>query len=128
MTEAVAWAIDPLQRPGPAGHNNPAIFPAGGDDTAMPGGWGAIVSTIDAQRQRLILWLPVFIGVGIGLYFVSPVEPPAVLPAFLAAFVVTGLAAACRYPAFRPIILLPLRSLSDWPRRSGAASMSRRRS
>ena len=30
---------------------------------------------LDAEQERWILWVPVFVGVGIGLYFALPVEP-----------------------------------------------------
>ena len=42
----------------------------------MPGRWGTIASILDAERHRFILWLPVLVGTGIGVYFALPVEPP----------------------------------------------------
>lgn len=35
----------------------------------------AAAAAIEAQRPHFVLWLPVFFGTGIGLYFVLPVEP-----------------------------------------------------
>ncbi len=45
-------------------------------------------AALAAEHDRWILWLPVLIGAGIGLYFSLPVEPPPWLgPAVLAALV-----------------------------------------
>jgi competence protein ComEC len=74
----------------------------------MPGHWGIIASILDVERQRFVLWLPVFIGIGIGLYFALPVEPPAYLAAILAVFTIGGLVAAYRYPSHRAAFLLPV--------------------
>ncbi len=47
---------------------------------------GVFVSALAAQRDRWVAWLPVFLGVGIGLYFALPTEPDAAVgPAALAA-------------------------------------------
>ncbi|MEX0808091.1 MAG: ComEC/Rec2 family competence protein [Dongiaceae bacterium] len=35
-----------------------------------------LAARLDAERDRWALWLPPFIGTGIGLYFLLPVEPP----------------------------------------------------
>lgn len=40
---------------------------------------GAVFGELAAQRERLILWIPVFLGIGIGLYFSLKTEPPAFL-------------------------------------------------
>lgn len=57
-----------------------------------------------AERDRWILWLPVFLGIGIAVYFVLPREPD-----FLTGPVLLGLLAAgiyvCRH---RPVLWLPL--------------------
>jgi len=36
-----------------------------------------------AERDRHVLWLPVFIGIGIGFYFLLPIEPPLIVPLVL---------------------------------------------
>ncbi len=36
-----------------------------------------------AERERWSLWLPVFLGAGIGIYFSLPMEPPALLGALI---------------------------------------------
>ena len=44
---------------------------------------GLLRATLDREADRLFLWLPVLMGVGIGLYFALPAEPPlwlALLP------------------------------------------------
>ncbi|MDH3703347.1 MAG: ComEC family competence protein [Alphaproteobacteria bacterium] len=74
----------------------------------MPGSWGTIASILDAERHRCILWLPVLVGIGIGIYFALPVEPPASLASILAIFAIGGLIAAYCWPALRPLILLPV--------------------
>ncbi|MEN8874035.1 MAG: hypothetical protein ABF285_08195 [Pacificibacter sp.] len=47
----------------------------------------------DRQRGRLFLWLPVLLGIGVSLYFATPLEPDlatfiyvATFAAFVAAF------------------------------------------
>lgn len=35
-----------------------------------------IVATVMAERERWPLWLPIFLGLGISLYFFAPAEPP----------------------------------------------------
>ncbi len=48
-----------------------------------------LAARLAAERERWVLWLPVALGAGIGLYFALPVEPPrAVGPAALAAAVI----------------------------------------
>ncbi len=39
------------------------------------------------ERDRYILWLPVFMSLGIGLYFLLPVEPPLIVPLILGAVI-----------------------------------------
>ncbi|HXZ67727.1 MAG TPA: hypothetical protein VEH07_03980, partial [Alphaproteobacteria bacterium] len=41
-----------------------------------------------AERDRHVLWLPVFMGIGIGLYFLLPSEPPAIVPIILGPIVI----------------------------------------
>jgi len=61
--------------------------------------WAALASHLAAEDDRRLLWLPVFFGGGIGIYFELPVEPP-LWPGVVAA--IAGAAAAFafrRYPA-----------------------------
>jgi hypothetical protein len=37
---------------------------------------GALANRLAAEGERRLLWLPVFFGTGIGVYFVLKVEPP----------------------------------------------------
>lgn len=64
-------------------------FPARTDGPA-----GFVVRTREAMRSRLVLWLPVVFGAGIGVYFALPVEPEFwIAPAFAAmalAFLILG--------------------------------------
>jgi len=39
--------------------------------------WGALLSEIAGQKDRVFLWLPVFFGFGIAAYFALKAEPPA---------------------------------------------------
>ncbi|MFZ1990581.1 MAG: ComEC/Rec2 family competence protein [Alphaproteobacteria bacterium] len=43
-----------------------------------------------AECDRYVLWLPVFLGIGIGLYFLLPSEPPAIVPIILGPIVVAS--------------------------------------
>jgi len=52
--------------------------------------WGAL----SAERDRWFLWLPAFLGVGIGIYFSLTVEPPLWLGLVLAATAILGVAIA----------------------------------
>jgi competence protein ComEC len=57
-------------------------------DTAVASGWrgpvlewrarlrGAVTDRLAAEGDRRLLWLPVFFGAGIGVYFILKVEPP----------------------------------------------------
>src|SRR3954451_6272752 len=38
--------------------------------------FGGIVARLAAESERRLLWLPVFFGAGIGIYFLLKVEPP----------------------------------------------------
>src|SRR5258708_38341327 len=70
-------------------------------DAVIPGGrlswewparpFGALADCFAAEGERRLLWLPVFFGAGIGVYFVLKVEPP-LWPGIAAA--VAGLALA----------------------------------
>ncbi len=37
---------------------------------------GALEAFVEAERERFVLWAPVFYGIGIGVYFALPTEPP----------------------------------------------------
>jgi len=49
-----------------------------------------------AERERWALWVPVFVGAGIGIYFWLTVEPPLWLGAFAAAAAMAAAVAAVR--------------------------------
>ncbi|MBK8175788.1 MAG: ComEC/Rec2 family competence protein [Rhodospirillales bacterium] len=57
-------------------------------------GW--IGASLLAERERWVLWLPVFVGIGIGIYFCLPSEPrpwsgaAALFLGFIALLLVTG--------------------------------------
>ena len=63
--------------------------------------------TANAEGDRWILWIPVFLGVGVASYFGLPTEPPLWLGA-AAAVVGAGLAVAARQrPAVLAFVLAP---------------------
>jgi competence protein ComEC len=76
-------------------------------DAAIPGGrlgsvsewrprfFGGLAARLAAEGERRFLWLPVFFGAGIGLYFALKVEPP-LWPAIAAAIAGIGLVLALR--------------------------------
>jgi hypothetical protein len=70
-------------------------------DAVIPGGrlgwewparpFGALADCFAAEGDRRLLWLPVFFGAGIGVYFDLTVEPP-LWPGIVAAIAGIGLA------------------------------------
>ena len=66
---------------------------------------GAVADRLAAEGERRLLWLPVFFGAGIGIYFLLRVEPP-LWPGVAAATAGAGAAWALRrYPGWREIAL-----------------------
>lgn len=64
----------------------------------------SILDVIASERPRWILWLPVGMGVGIGIYFALPFEPSyylLILPIF---FILMGL----KWPIFWPCFIISL--------------------
>ncbi len=76
-------------------------------DTTIAGGWlgpmaewrarlfGALADRLAAEGERRPLWLPVFLGAGIGIYFLLQVEPP-LWPGIAVAIAGAGAAIAVR--------------------------------
>ena len=57
-----------------------------------------LAERLAAEGERCLLWLPVFLGAGIGIHFVPKVEPP-LWPGFAAAVAGAGAAwGAHRHP------------------------------
>jgi competence protein ComEC len=50
-----------------------------------------------AERERWALWVPVLVGLGIGLYFWLPFEPPRALGPIALALAAAGMAASLRF-------------------------------
>src|SRR5215469_10256008 len=60
----------------------------------------ALSDRLAAEAERRLLWLPVFFGAGIGVYFALKVEPP-LWPGVVAAIAAAGLSFALRrHPAW----------------------------
>jgi competence protein ComEC len=54
-----------------------AVFPGGRlEAVSKPGLWRGLAERLAAEGERRFLWLPVFFGAGIGIYFSLKVEPP----------------------------------------------------
>lgn len=66
-----------------------------------------VVAAVMAERERWPLWLPVFLGLGIALYFAAPTEPPLWLGGTALAGTL-ALAWAVRKRPERLMLLLPL--------------------
>ena len=76
-------------------------------DAAIAGGWlgplsewrtrlfGGLADRLAAEGERRLLWLPVFFGAGIGVYFLLKVEPP-LWPGIAAAIAGVGSVVALR--------------------------------
>ncbi|MBI3418973.1 MAG: ComEC/Rec2 family competence protein [Proteobacteria bacterium] len=59
------------------------------------------------ERERWLLWLPVFMGLGVALYFTGHVEPP-LWPAPALSIVLLAAAIFLRHTAFLPVLLVLL--------------------
>lgn len=63
------------------------FFPEAAAEEDSPRGKAAALNwlawTLTAERERWVLWLPVAVGTGVGVYFGLPVEPPVWLGAGL---------------------------------------------
>ncbi|MGH7095545.1 MAG: hypothetical protein ACREFB_18675, partial [Stellaceae bacterium] len=59
--------------------------------------WSALVETVAAEGERRILWLPVWFGTGIALYFALTIEPPLWLGAALTLAAATAALALRRH-------------------------------
>ncbi len=71
-------------------------------------GWGEgrVAQALAAQRGRLFLFVPVFLGIGIGVYFLLPVEPGRVEWAVLMAAMACAALVAFALPVnLRPLTL-----------------------
>jgi competence protein ComEC len=67
--------------------------------------FSGLADRLAAEGERRLLWLPVFFGAGIGIYFALKVEPP-LWPGIAAAIAGTGAAVALRrYPAWCEVAL-----------------------
>ncbi|MBC7907139.1 MAG: ComEC/Rec2 family competence protein [Rhodospirillaceae bacterium] len=66
-----------------------------------------MLAPVMAERDRWPLWLPVFLGCGIALYFALPVEPPLWLGALaLATCVLTAWLARRHWPVLLPALVV----------------------
>jgi len=80
-----------------------AVWPGSGADAAAARRSEWMERTLDAERGRWFLWLPVFFGCGIALYLVLPSEPPFLL-AIAAVILAAALRIFSRQTAFRLIV------------------------
>ncbi|HWB49403.1 MAG TPA: ComEC/Rec2 family competence protein [Stellaceae bacterium] len=68
-----------------------------------PGFRAAVAGAFAAEHERRILWLPVFFGLGIALYFALTAEPPPWLGAVLAVPAAAGALLLRHAPAWRAV-------------------------
>src|SRR5579883_1659151 len=68
--------------------------------------FAALAGRLAAEGERRLLWLPVFFGAGIGLYFALRFEPPLWLGPAALLSAAGGAAAVRRYPAWRRAALV----------------------
>src|SRR5215469_8434123 len=59
-------------------------------------GWRWLAANLIAERERWALWLPVFVGVGVGIYFSLTFEPTHWLGATALALAMSGAVVAYR--------------------------------
>jgi competence protein ComEC len=59
-----------------------------------------LAANLLAERERWALWIPVLVGIGIGVYFWLPFEPPAALAPIAFALSGAAVAAALRFERF----------------------------
>lgn len=65
-----------------------------------------LLSRIEEERGRLVIWAPLFLGTGIGLYFAMAREPGIVLYSVQACAILACLAVAWRWPwGYGPLAL-----------------------
>jgi competence protein ComEC len=67
--------------------------------------WRAFVAAFAAEGDRRILWLPVFFGTGIALYFALTIEPPLWIGGALTIAAVLIAVALRRWPALRNLAI-----------------------
>jgi len=65
-----------------------------------------LAETLDIERERLPLWIPVLIGTGIGCYYLWPYEPPLWPVVTCLAFLGTVIAVLPRFPLLRLSLLV----------------------
>jgi competence protein ComEC len=86
-----------------------AAIPAGGAGWASEWrhrSFGALADRLAGEGERRLLWLPVFFGAGIGVYFVLKVEPPLWPGVAVALAGVVAAIALRRYPGWREAVLV----------------------
>ena len=64
-------------------HSSAAAAVPGGTGAALARAWAALLRAVTAERERWILWLPVALGLGIGVYFELAVEPQLAIAALV---------------------------------------------
>jgi competence protein ComEC len=70
------------------------------------GGGPRLLAAIEAQRSNLPLWVPVFLGLGIGAYLALPAEPEGWMLAALGAGILIGLGSLLRVGALARVLIL----------------------
>ena len=68
--------------------------------------WTKIISCFLYERNRWLLWLPIFFAFGIGIYFLLPEEPSLFMTNIVLFILIVGLFVFRRYLLLRSIFLL----------------------
>ncbi len=67
---------------------------------------GSFARALVAERDRWLLWLPVFLGIGIAIYFELPTEPPVWLGAVAIGIVAIAIVLISGSSVGRPVLLV----------------------
>lgn len=41
-----------------------------------------LITELSEQKKQLFLWSPIFLAIGVGIYFSLPIEPPLIIGSF----------------------------------------------
>ena len=77
-------------------------------DLSLTAGWHAAGEQLLADRARWALWAPVFMGLGIGIYFALPLEPMRFAGAAALALTIAGVYFSRHWPGIQLSLIMVL--------------------